>query len=190
MLENLIQQGYPDDYPRFKIGHIVGLITSPDKLTSFFRVKNVERIQPLDQQASAWNTLAAAATNSIGTVSDWLETGSDVLYALLLGVWSHPDVIDVSVNMPKATELYGIKSSITGRVNAINSPVNNPSVPIYSYGRDFIPSFTLRNGTSTAFTSTVGHVKIVVVGFKYKLEPIAEQPARAHVINLLPVEDI
>ena len=128
--------------------------------------------------------LATSATSNQGDISDFLEPSSDVIYVLKLGVFSEPDIIDVRISIPAATTLYGIKSSNTGKINGLNSPIMNPSVVVYSYGTSLIPNFTFENNSNTGLTTSVGFMKISVSGHRYRLAQLDKTPKTASIINL------
>ena len=189
MQETYNNAGHTANYKEFEIGYALGIITSPEGAPTYHQIINKEIVPQIDKTILAESggqitSLSTSATSNQGDLSDFLEPSSDVIYALKFGVFSEPDIIDVRINIPAATSLYGIKSSNTGRINGLNSPIMNPSVVFYAYGTNLIPNFTFENNSNTAFTANVGFVKISVSGHRYRLAELDKAPKTASIINL------
>ena len=189
MQETYSNASHTVGYKEFEIGYSLGLITTPEGAPEYHQIINKEIVPQIDKTVLAesgglMTALSTSATSNQGDISDFLEPSSDVIYVLKLGVFSEPDIIDVRISIPSATTLYGIKSSNTGKVNGLNSPIMNPSVVFYAYGTNLIPNFTFENNTNTALTANVGFVKISVSGHRYRLAELDKTPKTASIINL------
>ena len=189
MQETYSNASHTVGYKEFEIGYSLGLITTPEGAPEYHQIINKEIVPQIDKTVLAesgglMTALSTSSTSNQGDISDFLEPSSDVIYVLKLGVFSEPDIIDVRISIPSATTLYGIKSSNTGKVNGLNSPIMNPSVVVYSYGTSLIPNFTFENNSNTALTTSVGFMKISVSGHRYRLAQLEKPPKTASIINL------
>jgi hypothetical protein len=189
MQETYSNASHTVGYKEFEIGYSLGLITTPEGAPEYHQIINKEIVPQIDKTVLAesgglMTALSTSATSNQGDISDFLEPSSDVIYVLKLGVFSEPDIIDVRISIPSATTLYGIKSSNTGKVNGLNSPIMNPTVVVYSYGTSLIPNFTFENNSNTALTTSVGFMKISVSGHRYRLAQLDKPPKTASIINL------
>jgi hypothetical protein len=189
MQETYSNASHTVGYKEFEIGYSLGLITTPEGAPEYHQIINKEIVPQIDKTVLAesgglMTALATSATSNQGDISDFLEPSSDVIYVLKLGVFSEPDIIDVRISIPAATTLYGIKSSNTGKINGLNSPIMNPSVVVYSYGTSLIPNFTFENNSNTGLTTSVGFMKISVSGHRYRLAQLDKTPKTASIINL------
>ena len=189
MQETYSNASHTVGYKEFEIGYSLGLITTPEGAPEYHQIINKEIVPQIEKTVLAesgglMTALSTSATSNQGDISDFLEPSSDVIYVLKLGVFSEPDIIDVRISVPSATTLYGIKSSNTGKINGLNSPIMNPSVVVYSYGTSLIPNFTFENNSNTALTTSVGFMKISVSGHRYRLAQLDKPPKTASIINL------
>ena len=189
MQETYSNASHTVGYKEFEIGYSLGLITTPEGAPEYHQIINKEIVPQIDKTVLAesgglMTALSTSATSNQGDISDFLEPSSDVIYVLKLGVFSEPDIIDVRISVPSATTLYGIKSSNTGKINGLNSPIMNPTVVVYSYGTSLIPNFTFENNSNTALTTSVGFMKISVSGHRYRLAQLDKPPKTASIINL------
>ncbi|MAE85933.1 MAG: hypothetical protein CMB80_24565 [Flammeovirgaceae bacterium] len=180
---------HPAGYKELEVGYAVGMVTKPSNDVDFYQITNKESVPIIHKTASGWYTLATSSTNAIGDISDFLEPADGVLYVLKFGVHSHPDILDIKVSVPAATERFGIKNAQTMRVNGMNSPAHNPNVVLYCWGTSFVPNFTIENNTNTPFTSSVGYLKFTFSGHKYQMEAVKGEPATAHIVNLLGINE-
>ena len=176
-------------YKEYEIGYSLGIITSPEGAPEYHQIINKEIVPQIDKTVLAesgglMTALSTSSTSNQGDITDFLEPSSDVIYVLKLGIFSEPDMIDMRISIPAATTLYGIKSSNSGRINGMNSPIMNPSVVVYAYGTSLIPNFTFENNSNTAFTTSVGFIKIAVSGHRYRLAALDKPPKTAAIINL------
>ena len=119
---------HPVGYKELEVGYAVGMVTKPSNEVDFYQVTNKESVPIIHKTDSDWYTLATSSTNGIGDISDFLEPADGVLYVLKMGVHSHPDILDIKISVPAATERFGIKNAQTFRVNGMNSPAHNPTV--------------------------------------------------------------
>jgi hypothetical protein len=195
MNEAALSSTHPVGYKEFEVGFAVGLITDPNKTPLYYQVVNKEAIPWIEKSDNAWwdgsGTFAALGTGTtvnIGDISDFLEPAVNSLYVLKMGIFSMPELIDVQISVPAATQLYGIKNSNTGQLNGMTSPLYNPTTTVYCFGTSLIPHFTLvNNGNTLALSTTIGFIKLGFSGYRYHMEPLSEAPSTVHIINLTPM---
>ena len=70
-------------YEVYKVGWAIGLIETAGAGVKYFKITNTEAIPWLENSASTWwSSLGTDTSNNIGDISDWLEPGENVLYAV------------------------------------------------------------------------------------------------------------
>ena len=173
------------DYDTFKIGWAIGLIDSPGGDVKYYRVENREAIPWLENSATSWwSSLTTNTQNNIGDISDWLEPADDALYVVKIGIHSHPNSINLSVSIPAATTVGGVKNTTTPSFNGRMSPLYNPTFVAYCWGTSLIPNFTLQNDSNQTFDANTGFIKISAVGHRYDLTVLSGTPEVATIVNL------
>ena len=173
------------DYDVYKIGWAIGLIDGAGSPVKYYRIENRESVPWLENSSSAWWTsLSTSTQTSAGDISNWLEPAENSLYVLKIGVHSHPNMINMSVSIPAATAVGGVKNTSSPKFNGNMSPLYNPTFVAYCWGTSLIPNFTFYNDSNQSFTSTVGFIKVSATGHRYSLAPVDGKPEVASIVNL------
>jgi len=172
------REEYPSDFKFLKPTDNVLLIES-DAKRQFYVVGRRDKIPLFQKQDTSNWLLSAGATYNAGDISDYLEPESNVLYVLAFGIASDRNV-EVEINNPASTRLFGTKKESPIKVTPETSPYDEPTITLISWGTSFVPAFNITNPTEY----TVGYLKFFFKGYKYELTPISETPNVYDVIDL------
>ena len=130
--------------------------------------------------------LASGAQYNLGDAGDWLEPSTSsmksdniYLYVMAFGIEADRNVqCEVKI---ASSPLFGIKDQSTAYITPAISPIDEPTVTLYSIDTTFRPSFLLKNPSEYAVSSLVLGVK----GFKYRLgKALSAKPPYSTRINL------
>ena len=173
------------DYDVYKIGWAIGLISGANSAVKYYRIENRESVPWLENSSSAWWTsLSTSTQTSAGDISNWLEPSDDTLYVLKIGIMSVPNMINMSLSIPAATSVGGVKNTTSPKFNGRMSPLYNPTFVAYCWGTSLIPNFTFYNDSNQSFDANTGFIKVSATGHRYALAPVDGKPEVASIINL------
>ena len=173
------------DYDVYKIGWAIGLIDGAGSPVKYYRIENRESVPWLENSSSAWWTsLSTSTQTSAGDISNWLEPNDNSLYVLKIGILSVPNMINMSISIPAATAVGGVKNTTSPKFNGRMSPLYNPTFVAYCWGTSLIPNFTFYNDSNQSFDSNTGFIKVSATGHRYSLAPVDGKPEVASIINL------
>jgi acyl-CoA synthetase (AMP-forming)/AMP-acid ligase II len=171
-------EGYPADYKYFKVGDNIELIDGSGK-AKYYRVVNRDKVTDIEKQDTTNWLLSSGGSYNPRDISDWLEPENDVLMILAFGMHSDRNV-EVKISNPQAIKLFGIKSDVEAVVTPRTSPADSPTLTLYCWGTTLIPNFDISNPTEY----TIGYLKFVVRGFKYRLRELTTKPSVFDTVDL------
>lgn len=153
---------YPIGYKVYRRGEYI-LLRYGEK--EEVRVVDTVSKTPILTRSDTTNWLiAAAGTYNPKDIDDWLEDYDDVLGIYALGFFSDRK-IDLTVRLSATARMFNTRKDTEVVITPQDSPMNAPTVIIYSFGDTYVPHFELDNND----VYTPRAVIIKVFGHRYKL---------------------
>ena len=177
---------YPANYRIYNEDDILEIIYMENK--EYRPITNSEKIVQRRYGSTDDSSLllSSGAQYNLGDAGDWLEPSTSsmksdtiYLYVMAFGIESDRNV-QCEVKMA-SSPLFGTKDQSTAYITPTISPIDEPTVTLYSIDTTFRPSFLIKNPSEYPVSSLV----LGVNGFKYRLgKPLSEKPPYSTRINL------
>lgn len=170
-------QTYPPDYRIYNIGENIELIHGAT--TEYVHIENRNEVPFISKQDTTNWLLAAGASYNAGDLTDFLEPLKNEL--MILGFSIFCDVnMNVKVKCPGADQRFGTKKDNDVSITPEISNWKEPTVTLYSWGTENVPSFFVENPTEYRNL----FLKLGFSGYRYQCKVIKTKPDKFTTINL------